>query len=539
MKRARSLSDISNDHSELVWTQDRKCWSDEDNPDKPLIAPIWVKSKKLRKSLSVNHKQDVITAQKNGNWEEVKKLLNHDPTLLNATDILTGKSLLMYEIQNIDHFRYLIQLRANVNIFDKSGINVLHLAVQENVSVEILKILIEDCNMDPNAIDARAETALFHSLMNPKRIVILENIKYLLSKGANVNFQNRHGYSPLLMACFGFADNHELVKLFLDAGADVLATETKFHRTALMLAIECPYFWTNSTIDRDPIMTTVQHLVQAGADIFAVDKFRNTSFNFLINHYMDMELDPNSSYQNYINLLGKRIVIMALFDYLLESSSQKLEQNCIPGHIMTHIQNTLLTRFNAIHYTDLSCFAEILLYMPNKLATKIEIHPLTPTPLNPCTLDWERYAVSPLLQKCGHHFSYHKTMTCVYIDTIGLFICKYARNIDKLDKWLDKLLDNGYTMRHPNQEVVSPMTALISSAMISQSHIDKFKKVNGVYRDREPKIMSIFRIMLQNNVDISQKLILNHLVHSQLRKYCTDAYMTDALWMIALWGKQK
>lgn len=138
------------------------------------------------------------------NKAEIKSLISQDKSLLNSTDPVMGHTLLMFTIwhQQYKTFKYLLELGADVNIYDRyAGTSAI----------------IETCKMEKDNIDY---------------------VKLLLQYGANVNDvevgQRPDGNSirdsPLLAACR--KGNMELVKLLVQSGAD-LNYKNEYNQSAL------------------------------------------------------------------------------------------------------------------------------------------------------------------------------------------------------------------------------------------------------------------------------------------------------------------
>lgn len=111
----------------------------------------------------------------------------------------------------------------------------LHLAVLSDVSLEVLKLLLEH-GADVGVDDAEGNTAL-HLAVEHKRPM---HLKVLLINATRENFNldvfNYEGFTPLILACLAqsYQDAHALLR----HGADPNVRDLKSGRTALFHAAE-------------------------------------------------------------------------------------------------------------------------------------------------------------------------------------------------------------------------------------------------------------------------------------------------------------
>lgn len=87
-------------------------------------------------------------------------------------------------------------------------------------SFESLKMLI-DTGIDIDGVDYNHITALCYAVDRGKTTMA----KFLLEKGANIEFRDPYGNTPLMIACSRFMRNgDEMIHLLISYGADVNAT---------------------------------------------------------------------------------------------------------------------------------------------------------------------------------------------------------------------------------------------------------------------------------------------------------------------------
>lgn len=127
--------------------------------------------------------------------EGVKKILSE--TGIEATDGYLRTTLILAALhKNVDLLRWLIENGANVNHQDRNGYSALHFAAQEKTQ---------------------------------------EAAKLLLDNGASLELTDIHGNTPIWTAIFSARGELELVKLYVQRGAnpDVL---NKYQKTPRQLA---------------------------------------------------------------------------------------------------------------------------------------------------------------------------------------------------------------------------------------------------------------------------------------------------------------
>ncbi|MGL4944336.1 MAG: ankyrin repeat domain-containing protein [Thermoguttaceae bacterium] len=107
----------------------------------------------------------------------------------------------------------------NVSVQDQNGRTPLHLAVEWNNNIDIIKLLI-DKGAGDNAKSV-GSTTLLH-IAAARRDINLDVIKLLIAKGADVNARDCYVRTPLHIAA-GCGTNPDVIKVLIDNGADVNA----------------------------------------------------------------------------------------------------------------------------------------------------------------------------------------------------------------------------------------------------------------------------------------------------------------------------
>lgn len=116
----------------------------------------------------------------------------------------------------------------NLNAVNKDGISALHLATKLK-NAKIIKILL-DAGANPNVQGKYNQTPIFESVNENdiKGITLLNDYK------ANINHQNREGFTPLIVACQNKFRQEALLSL-IKLGANIKLKDNK-QKTALMHA---------------------------------------------------------------------------------------------------------------------------------------------------------------------------------------------------------------------------------------------------------------------------------------------------------------
>jgi len=170
-----------------------------------------------------------------------KLLLDHGATI-NIKSLATGGTPLhtAASAHQIDMARFLIQRKANIEIFDKSGSTPLMVAVYQ-ADEEMVQVLVDA----GAAINTKSPvnvlvTPLVYAASNPdpfkhkKNLAIIET---LLSKNGDVNFQSANGRTALMAAAqqSDKSQGYERAVLLIDKGAKLDVVNDR-GETALMLA---------------------------------------------------------------------------------------------------------------------------------------------------------------------------------------------------------------------------------------------------------------------------------------------------------------
>lgn len=171
--------------------------------------------------------------------DRIKKLVTKEKLNIDFQESVYGKTLLMVAIANENYksFKALLEAGANPNIHDSyDGTSAIIMAadLEEPDNIKFLKLLLQ-YKADPNDIETgeRREgnttrrTPLLNACSDVTAIADpIIKVKLLVEAGANINFRNEFGASPLENA--SVFDHYDVVLYLLQNGADyksVLYTE--------------------------------------------------------------------------------------------------------------------------------------------------------------------------------------------------------------------------------------------------------------------------------------------------------------------------
>ncbi|KAH9159416.1 hypothetical protein LEN26_002353 [Aphanomyces euteiches] len=173
----------------------------------------------------------------------------------------------------------LIRRGSDVNKRDHIGMTALQLAVQGSADVDVVKCLVEaKSDIENTCIEEySAETVLIRAIKSSSEDVV----KYLLSKGANIETADKDGQTPLIVA--STHKLHNMIEILLDSGASIEASD-KVGCTALMRAV----------INLDKHGAEV--LVQRGANVHSQNKLGFSALSLAM--YKDIEFGK-SLYTTY------------------------------------------------------------------------------------------------------------------------------------------------------------------------------------------------------------------------------------------------
>lgn len=187
----------------------------------------------------------------------------------------------------------LISTTVNFRTLNVFGGTALHIACAVSDNPAMLKLLVEECHIDMNAIDYDGDTALNYAA----RAKFDQNVRYLLDAGADPNIANVAGETTLHMAVYWDALKtlEELVVRGIDSKLMTMRGETLLH------VLACHF---------DPQILKIMRRATCLKDIdpYVVDKDGHTYFDRLT---IDRDDTGNAervkAFQDFLNDIGNDV----------------------------------------------------------------------------------------------------------------------------------------------------------------------------------------------------------------------------------------
>ncbi len=174
---------------------------------------------------TILHLRNVL---ENNNLAQLLISLGANPTIANSK----GESLLFYLVQkgqsSIKLIKYISNMKFDFNLKNSSNKTILMEAISTYMQISSkneekkdsqYKLILEILNLDIdiNIEDSKGETAFFYALRSENKDLILE---FFRNFKVDLNRENNETISPFLYIVLGGSRNKELIKPFIDKGAN-------------------------------------------------------------------------------------------------------------------------------------------------------------------------------------------------------------------------------------------------------------------------------------------------------------------------------
>ena len=207
----------------------------------------------------------MIAAAGNGHVHVLRCLVENGADVNGTSDDGFTALMIGSYFGQLEAVNFLIKHGAGVHHKDNLGYTALHHAVTHDLgSSELLSCLIKNgANVNARANDNRTP------LMIASEYNHVNSVIFLTDHGANIDLQDREGYSSLHYAAGNISDLCDVLDFLITNGADVNAfTNDKF--TPLIIASNC-----NN-------LNVVNSLIKYGANIHLVDRYGRTALHYSI-----------------------------------------------------------------------------------------------------------------------------------------------------------------------------------------------------------------------------------------------------------------
>ena len=227
----RKFKNITNDQEECSWIE--KCIHRLARIFHP--TTIWKVFNQTppEETLRTN---SLMTAVSQGNVNEVRKLMKYDDTLIRTLDNDGSRALLLAAVNgHLEIMKYLIEeCEVDPSARNSHGNNALFEAAF-NGHLDICKYLVTECGIDPSIQNNYGETVILAAAGSGE----LDIIKYLVKEhGASVSIQNEDGINALMIAAQrGYLD---VVKYLVEECRAEISTQNKIGENAITCAMEFP-----------------------------------------------------------------------------------------------------------------------------------------------------------------------------------------------------------------------------------------------------------------------------------------------------------
>lgn len=168
---------------------------------------------------------ELAQAVQDEDTEKINKIASENPRIINYRDVKYGNTLLMLAIMNqqLESFKTLLKKGANVNThnsFDGTS-PIIESCASKYYNIIFTKILIKyGANVNDIEIGKRRQenSTRLTPLIAASKTGRLDLVRLLVSKGANVNYQNEFGQSALSEAVL--MGKYKVAYYLLRNGAD-------------------------------------------------------------------------------------------------------------------------------------------------------------------------------------------------------------------------------------------------------------------------------------------------------------------------------
>ncbi|MDR1483532.1 MAG: ankyrin repeat domain-containing protein [Planctomycetaceae bacterium] len=235
-----------------------------------------------------NNEPEIVTAIKNENLKTVKHLIKENPALLDQYDD-NGLAPIHYAAafnSKIDIVKFLIDSGVDIERKSQHGYTPLCAATSINSNNTVAKYLVErGANVNRKVANESELTVLHIACTSP--LASVATIKFLIQKKADVNAQDKYGFTPLHHAAMSDT-SIDIVKCLLESGANPNLKSKGNRQEQMALA--------NRQLQRvriaDALRATIPVKTEYTTDFEVIDG-EERIVERKIQHFDDSPIDPN------------------------------------------------------------------------------------------------------------------------------------------------------------------------------------------------------------------------------------------------------
>ncbi|KAF4519935.1 hypothetical protein B566_EDAN012577 [Ephemera danica] len=458
-----------------------------------------------------NKKQvdDFFEVLKSGNWPKAQQMLTDYPELVHARNE-NDETVLMLEVTNMRHLKYLLSIGSDPNAVNKKGESPLVYAAKHRVPVENLQILLNS-GASFHLLDQDGNPAISHVIDSFSEYV--DEIEILFCGG--VNHENHFGCTAF-MAAVSYQYKHTYIaKLLMNAGCNPYAKDGKGRNAIMHL------FQRFHTLSKENPLSFEHHkyflpmleiLLDVGCDVYDLDNSGNMAIDYLLDNHEFRSAPPCNSGCNCTTC-----TMLVLLDYIMSHTEKLAIHSPIPHNAKFHPQLSMMQHVHRIVPDGLERFVLRIVESP-LMDPRVTI----PAYLN-IPLMFQSTVVTNIsfLKDCLSPNISQK------YNAIDCFVEAFCSRPKEMKRWLDMLLKNGFslTSHQYDEKVLAPMTLLVAG------------RCNlTVQEDEDFTMEDLMEFFIEQGADLTHRNLTKHFRRDITNLWSQQFQVSDALWIASAYG---